>query len=585
MKQIFVIAAFLAALFPIQAWSQPVFKGQPIQSRNNQFAERFSRADLFQLDLPQIADYLHATSDEPLKSFRLQLGDRFDRLIEITPDNDQMHTDHINVVGPDGRYELPIEGVMTYTGRCVGAKNAQVQVTATGQFLRIKVTEKDQTWFVESTCMNSGGAAANQVMVYNNKDVRDLNKGEGCGWSGFDQKAKVKKKEHNAANRSGQIPCVEYQLDLVADGALLWLFAEDHAPTNYDIQNLAAAMISITLGAEEIWSPFGVNFIVSGITIFTCQNNNCLPWDDASEFNDGSDLLSDFSDWADDYLGEHDVAQLWTGRDYQVDGKYSTVGLSYVDGVCDELLERNANWCEWDVNPNRRDNLSAHENGHSFDADHDVENAALVMSPKLNDGIVWSDEAKDDIIETIEDFDCLTPCGTVCPYYLPLNGTYFAPYTHIEADHHISSTGTVIGFGGITFDAGSYIEFKPGFSASAGFSAIIDGCGENLKPGASEDRISKAEIKQVKPETAVAVAPNPFSGSTTITYTLQSEQQVSIQLMDAMGRLVATPLAPELQPEGEHQFNLDAGNLSAGMYFLVTQLGEKRNTTRLILTR
>lgn len=585
MKQILVIAAFLVALFPRTASSQTIFKGLPIQSRNSQFAERFTRADLFQLDLPQIADYLHASSDQNLKSFRLQLGERFDRLIEITPDNDRMHTDHITVVGADGRYELPVEGIRSYTGRCIGAKDAQVQLTVTDHFLRIKIIENGQTWFVESTCMNTADASIDQVMVYNNTDVRSKTEGEGCGWAGTDQQVKTKKKEHTVANRSDQIPCVEYQLDLVADGALLWQFAGNVAPTNSDIQNLAAALIAITVGTEQLWSPFGVNFIVSGITIFNCQNNGCLPWDDASDFNDGNDLLDNFSDWSDDYLGEHDVAQLWTGRNYQVDGNYGTIGLAYVDGVCDAFSERKANWCEWNVNANRRDNLSAHENGHSFDADHDEENTSLIMSPTINDGTVWSEDARDDIIETIEDFDCLTPCGTVCPYFLPLNSTYFAPYTHIEADHHISSTGTVIGFGGITFDAGTYIVLKPGFSASAGFSSIIDGCGENMKPEASEDRISNDPKKQAKLEPAIAVAPNPFSGNTTVTYTLQSSQQVSLLLLDAMGRLVATPLAPELQPEGEHQFNLDAGTLPAGMYFLVLQLGEQRNTTRLILTQ
>jgi len=58
-----------------------------------------------------------------------------------------------------------------------------------------------------------------------------------------------------------------------------------------------------------------------------------------------------------------------------------------------------------------------------------------------------------------------------------------------------------------------------------------------------------------------------------------------MSLMDATGKLVATPMPAQTQSEGEHQFTLEAGSLPAGLYFLVLQMGEKRETKRLILTK
>ncbi len=158
----------------------------------------------------------------------------------------------------------------------------------------------------------------------------------------------------------------------------------------------------------------------------------------------------------------------------------------------------------------------------------------------------------------------------------------------------------------LTYDAGYAIILSPGFEASEGvvFRAVIDGCGGQVLPlisadadawyaqtGTYEERLSnnlgtEKPVQEASAESLIqSIAPNPFSGSTTVTYFLQGEQQVAMNLMDATGKLVATPLPAETQSEGEHQLNLEAGSLPAGLYFLVLQMGEKQETKRLILTK
>jgi hypothetical protein len=180
----------------------------------------------------------------------------------------------------------------------------------------------------------------------------------------------------------------------------------------------------------------------------------------------------------------------------------------------------------------------------------------------------------------------IVPQGMNCPQTYFSSDVVYGSYT---TQYWISAQSDVYAPTVATFSAGDSITLRPGFDAYAGctFTAKIGGCSGNYNGEGSGGR---SETPHEKQHTTVgtsnlSIAPNPFSGSTTVTYALQGEQQVAMNLMDATGKLVATPLPAQTQSEGEHQFNLEAGSLPAGLYFLVMQMGEKRETKRLILTK
>jgi hypothetical protein len=149
----------------------------------------------------------------------------------------------------------------------------------------------------------------------------------------------------------------------------------------------------------------------------------------------------------------------------------------------------------------------------------------------------------------------------------------------------------------VVFAAGDEITLLPGFSAPEGssFSAWIAGCGgrnslSNVAQGLTEtttNALPAAEtgVKNQTSVKALSIAPNPFSGSTTVTYTLENEQLVSAQLLDLTGRLMVSPVSQQRQVAGEHRFALDANNVPAGLYFLVLQTGPKRQTQRVVITK
>lgn len=61
-------------------------------------------------------------------------------------------------------------------------------------------------------------------------------------------------------------------------------------------------------------------------------------------------------------------------------------------------------------------------------------------------------------------------------------------------------------------------------------------------------------------------APNPFRGSTQISYRLSREGQVRLGIFDVRGRLVKSVLDAQL-PAGEHLVRVDGNGLSSGVYF------------------
>jgi hypothetical protein len=75
--------------------------------------------------------------------------------------------------------------------------------------------------------------------------------------------------------------------------------------------------------------------------------------------------------------------------------------------------------------------------------------------------------------------------------------------------------------------------------------------------------------------------PNPFFESTTFSYTLKESAQVTIQIFNSFGQLVAEPVNT-VQPRGEQHVKWDAGNLPSGMYYFRLQAGGQVGSGKLI---
>jgi hypothetical protein len=66
--------------------------------------------------------------------------------------------------------------------------------------------------------------------------------------------------------------------------------------------------------------------------------------------------------------------------------------------------------------------------------------------------------------------------------------------------------------------------------------------------------------------------PNPFTGHSSVRFTMQARENVKLEVFDMFGRRVKT-LVDELKEPGEHQVSFDGSGLPAGMYVYSLQAG------------
>lgn len=78
--------------------------------------------------------------------------------------------------------------------------------------------------------------------------------------------------------------------------------------------------------------------------------------------------------------------------------------------------------------------------------------------------------------------------------------------------------------------------------------------------------------------------PNPFNPSTTITFTLPKESDITLKIYDIAGREAAELINGVLKA-GEYNYKFDASNLSSGIYFYSVKAGNFTDTKRMVLLK
>lgn len=78
--------------------------------------------------------------------------------------------------------------------------------------------------------------------------------------------------------------------------------------------------------------------------------------------------------------------------------------------------------------------------------------------------------------------------------------------------------------------------------------------------------------------------PNPFNPTTTISYQLPVDSQVTLKVYDVLGREIET-LVNERQHAGKYSLSLDGRNLSTGVYYYRLQTANEMTTRNMALLK
>ncbi|MBK7938635.1 MAG: T9SS type A sorting domain-containing protein [Lewinellaceae bacterium] len=106
--------------------------------------------------------------------------------------------------------------------------------------------------------------------------------------------------------------------------------------------------------------------------------------------------------------------------------------------------------------------------------------------------------------------------------------------------------------------------------------------GDPNPPGERSDGSSDNSLPESENMIPSAPAPNPFSESVSLGYSLSSELPVEIGVYDPIGRLVRTVEQNASKPAGQYNATIDGAGLSAGVYFLRVRIGENSKVFSLV---
>lgn len=100
--------------------------------------------------------------------------------------------------------------------------------------------------------------------------------------------------------------------------------------------------------------------------------------------------------------------------------------------------------------------------------------------------------------------------------------------------------------------------------------------------GPSPVGVAFEEQSDLDKQVAISAYPNPFSGTTTISYALGQPTLVWVAVYDVLGRHVQTLKSVE-QAAGKYELVFDAGNLPAGIYYYRVLAGNTNQVGKLVL--
>jgi flagellar hook assembly protein FlgD len=103
---------------------------------------------------------------------------------------------------------------------------------------------------------------------------------------------------------------------------------------------------------------------------------------------------------------------------------------------------------------------------------------------------------------------------------------------------------------------------------------------------AAEDYLISGIENQGKDKDLLVISPNPFNESTTITFNLQSANNVKIEVLDMNGKLITT-LFEGISDAGKHQLNWNGNDNTGkkgdnGVYFVKVTSGNEVRLTKVV---
>ena len=132
---------------------------------------------------------------------------------------------------------------------------------------------------------------------------------------------------------------------------------------------------------------------------------------------------------------------------------------------------------------------------------------------------------------------------------------------------------------GVWYDGSNWAIFNQNLSAmpeGASFNVYLATTGATGVDNKNDVTVKNFQLDQNYP--------NPFNPTTKIRYQIAEAGQVTIDVVDILGRYIIT-LVNDNKPAGEYEVNFNAENLPSGIYFYHIKTGQYSQTKKMVLMK
>ena len=292
----------------------------------------------------------------------------------------------------EGTPPLPLKGFVK------NDLGTSVRLTINKNFISGYIKTKQGTLNLQPAWYYDETASKDLIVSYFDTDVKELETPGTCGVHSHSHRLKQKAQNQIEAPRRQIGDCFEVEIALAAD----YMMVDDFGSVNA-VDNEICGILNDVQGNYDDEFADVIEYDLSDVFISDCST--CDPWTNSTN---ASTLLNSFTNWAPSGFSGHDVATLWTTRNFNG----STIGVAWLGGICSGLRY---NTCEhFTGNNNLLRVLQAHELGHNWDAEHDS-GGGFIMSASVNNTSTWSTDSQTDIENFAVNAGCFDSCNSGQP--------------------------------------------------------------------------------------------------------------------------------------------------------------------------
>ncbi len=459
----YFVAGFVILSLVSQAQTARRFEAEllPDFARSGILFSHFERFSVFQLDIEAINQHVR----QPDYDGRLDLliGDH--RWPLLLTEHDIRGNHWKSRLRQNGKV-LTLTNLqnITFRGHLLENAESMVRLSIKSDLLYGMIDDGETKFFIEPLS-NFDQAQPQLFVVYRADDVKPDEHGSLCGVT-----AKEKLQERIEANHQGRSSppaCLITELAIALD----FSYVDHHNGYTSAVDQAISVMNTVDPNFDEVFES-DIEFEIVEMFVSTTPADDPVQWTDTL---DGGVLLSNFRSWGNSggFVGEFDLAQLWTKRNFHYENKYGVVGLAYVGTTCYysryHLLEH------YTSNPDKLRALTAHEIGHNFGANHDTLTTYIMRSSVNPDAVTFSQMSSDAVNASLASRTCLSDCNLTCHENVTI--LMGDPGGNFEAGITIRTIGSVTISTSSVFDAPE-VQLYPNFSTASGvsFEVRTDGC-------------------------------------------------------------------------------------------------------------